>query len=58
MNILIKLMSIVALVIAPHISIKNGYEPPVSLERLMEKNNDEAFLDVDKDESPFANYLD
>jgi len=58
MNILIKLMSIVALVIAPHINIKNGYEPPVSLERLMEKNNDEAFLDVDKEEGSFANYLD
>ena len=58
MNILIKLMSIVALVIAPHINIKNGYEPPVSLEKLMEKNNDEALLDIEKNESSFANYLD
>ena len=57
MNILIKLMSIVALVIAPHIN-EGSYDPPVSLEKLMEKNNDEALLDVEKNESPFANYLD
>ena len=57
MNILIKLMSIVALVIAPHINI-NSYDPPVSLEKLMEKNNDEALLDVEKEEGSFANYLD
>ena len=57
MNILIKLMSIVALVIAPHINI-NSYDPPVSLEKLMEKNNDEALLDIEKEEGSFANYLD
>jgi K(+)-stimulated pyrophosphate-energized sodium pump len=56
MNILIKLMSIVALVIAPHINVKT-YEPPVNLERLMEKNNEKASLggiDVNK---RVANYL-
>ena len=57
MNILIKLMSIVALVIAPHINI-NSYDPPVSLEKLMDKNNDEALLDVENEEGSFANYLD
>ena len=57
MNILIKLMSIVALVIAPHIN-EGSYDPPVSLEKLMEKNNDGALLDAKKNESPFANYLD
>jgi K(+)-stimulated pyrophosphate-energized sodium pump len=43
MNILIKLMSIVALVIAPHINNKT-YEPPVNLDRLVEKNKKEVFL--------------
>ena len=37
MNILIKLMIIVALVIAPHIHNKT-YDPPVNLDRLVEEN--------------------
>jgi len=66
MNILIKLMCIVSLVIAPHIAFhecveercvdgcEKGYNPPVSLDRLMEKNNDEASLGGKK----VPNYLD
>jgi len=50
MNILIKLMSIVALVIAPHINNKT-YEPPVNLDRLVEKNKKEVFLKTTKPEN-------
>ena len=50
MNILIKLMSIVALVIAPHINNKT-YEPPVNLDRLVEKNKKEGFLKTTKPEN-------
>ena len=56
MNILIKLMSIVALVIAPHINNKT-YDPPVNLDRLMEKNKKDVFLKKIKQEKSFVNYL-
>ena len=56
MNILIKLMSIVALVIAPHINIKS-YEPPVNLDRLVEKNKKEGFLKTTTSEDGFFSYL-
>ena len=56
MNILIKLMSIVALVIAPHINNKT-YDPPINLDRLVEKNKMEVFLKKPKSENRFVNYL-
>ena len=56
MNILIKLMSIVALVIAPHINTKN-YEPPISLDKLIEKNKKEVSLKTGEVEKKFTNYL-
>ena len=56
MNILIKLMSIVALVIAPHINNKT-YVPPVNLDRLVEKNKNEVFLKTTKSEDGFFSYL-
>ncbi|MBL31204.1 MAG: sodium-translocating pyrophosphatase [Flavobacteriales bacterium] len=56
MNILIKLMSIVALVIAPHINNKT-YDPPVNLDRLMEKNKKDVFFKKIKQEKSFVNYL-
>jgi len=56
MNILIKLMSIVALVIAPHINNKS-YEPPVNLDRLVEKNKKEVFLKTTKSEDGVFSYL-
>ena len=43
-------MSIVALVIAPHINNKT-YEPPVNLDRLVEKNKKEVFLKTTKPEN-------
>jgi K(+)-stimulated pyrophosphate-energized sodium pump len=56
MNILIKLMSIVALVIAPHINHKT-YVPPVSLDRLMEKNKKEISFKEKESKETSANYL-
>ena len=56
MNILIKLMSIVALVIAPHINNKT-YVPPVNLDRLVEKNKNEVFLKTTNSEDSFFSYL-
>ena len=56
MNILIKLMSIVALVIAPHINHKT-YVPPVSLDQLMEKNKKEISFKEKESKEASANYL-
>ncbi len=51
MNILIKLMSIVALVIAPHIHF-DRYSPPVNLDDLIKKNKlDSSFKKVKNNES-------
>ncbi len=48
MNILIKLMSIVALVIAPHIHFER-YNPPVKLDNLIERGQTESSFNKTKD---------